>query len=130
VVTDADTGETLQRFPLKACGYAVAYRPDDRKLAIAEGSDILILDAATGAILKRLEGHSGQVYALAWHPDGTCLASGGRDRVIRIWEPDTGARLIDLRGHTDYVRDLDWSPDGKTLASASGDNTVRLWRSE
>jgi WD40 repeat protein len=130
VVVDADTGKTLQRFPLKGYGFAVAYSPDDRWLAVVEGSDILILDARTGDIANRLEGHAGEVFSLAWNPDGTRLASGGRDRVIRIWDPRTGARLLDLRGHTDYVKDLDWSPDGKTLASASGDNTARLWRSE
>jgi WD40 repeat protein len=67
------------------------------------------------------------VYSVAFHPDGTILASGGNDNTIRLWDLARGVERIELRGHGNYVHGLSFSVDGATLASASGDNTVRLW---
>ncbi len=72
-------------------------------------------------------GHTDAVFAAVFHPDGTRIATGGRDRAIRIWDTATGDELVRLAGHTDYVFTLAFSPDGATLLSGSGDGTVRLW---
>jgi WD40 repeat protein len=64
------------------------------------------------------------------HPDGTRIASAGRDGVIWLWDADAETDVTRLQGHTNYVWSLEFSPDGKTLASGSGDGTVRLWDTE
>lgn len=74
-----------------------------------------------------LKGHSDVVYGVAFHPDGTRLASAARDGVICLWDVARGEELVRLRGHTEFVWSLAFSPDGTTLASGSGDATVRLW---
>ena len=66
-------------------------------------------------------------HCVALHPDGTRLATGGRDKTIRIWDIQTHEQVLILRGHTEYVSDVEFSPDGSMLASASGDRTVRIW---
>jgi hypothetical protein len=66
------------------------------------------------------------VVAAVFHPDGTRIASGGRDRLLRRWDAATGEELVRLPGHSDYVYSLAFSPDGKTLVSSSGDATLRL----
>ena len=74
-----------------------------------------------------LRGHTDEVFAAAFHPDGSRLATAGRDRAVWLWDLATGEEVARLPGHTSYVWSLAFSPDGNTLASGSGDFTVRLW---
>ena len=70
------------------------------------------------------------VFAAVFHPDGSRIASGGSDRLVRLWDAATGEELVRLPGHSDYVYSLAFSPAGKTLVSGSGDTTLRLWDTE
>src|SRR5262249_17519621 len=58
--------------------------------------------------------------AVAWSPDGKWIASGGQDRVVRLWDAATGQQVRALPGHARTVSALAFSGDGKRLASASG----------
>jgi WD40 repeat protein len=74
-----------------------------------------------------LQGHSSEVWSVAFSPDGQTLASGSGDQTIRLWDVQTGEALATLTGHTGWVSAVAFSPDGQTLVSNSVDETVRLW---
>jgi WD40 repeat protein len=119
---------------------SAAFSPDSRLLATCSVDrtvrvwrvDPLTLSSPPGGEgrvrgCQVLQGHTDEVFAVAFHPDGTRLATAGRDRAIWLWDLERGEVVARLPGHTSYVWSLAFSPDGTTLASGSGDFTVRLW---
>jgi hypothetical protein len=92
----------------------------------SEDQTVRLWQIDTGAC-RVLRGHIDDVFAAAFHPDGTRLATAGRDRAVWLWDLATGQAVARLQGHTGYVWSLAFSPDGESLVSGSGDFTLRLW---
>ncbi|MEB3826305.1 AAA-like domain-containing protein [Phormidium sp. CCY1219] len=74
-----------------------------------------------------LAGHGGEVFRIAFSPDGTSIASASNDRTARIWRKD-GSLVATLTGHTAGVVGIAFSPDGNTIATGSNDGTIKLWQ--
>jgi WD40 repeat protein len=64
--------------------------PDDRYLVSAASSDttLQLWDAATGNLIRLLEGHSGFVTMVTWSPDAQFVVSASLDGSLRIWTAD------------------------------------------
>lgn len=103
----------------------------DETLAVGCGhTSLMLLNWNGEAGSAQFEGHKGAVFALIKLQDGTptregTLASGGVDKVIRLWRRD-GRCYQTLKGHTDVIRDITELKGGK-LASASSDKTIKIW---
>jgi WD40 repeat protein len=146
VLRDARTHQEVARFRgHEAPINSAVFSPDSRRLATCgEDRIIRVWDVAPLTLpsppgeggegrvrgCQVLRGHTDEVFALAFHPDGTRLASGGRDRAVWLWDLARGEEVARLPGHTSYVWSVNFSRDGKTLVSGSGDFTVRLWDTE
>jgi len=109
-----------------------------------ESPDVLALGSRDGAvhILDLVHGKIQctfttltPVYALAWSPEGSYIATPGAEHTVEIWTVATGAKRLSYYGHqagvyrrvTAHVQALAWSPDGKWMVSASSDGTMQLW---
>jgi WD40 repeat protein len=51
-----------------------------------EDATIRLWLVATGREIATLKGHDNYVHAVAFAPDGKTLASGSRDKTIKIWD--------------------------------------------
>src|SRR5579872_945815 len=66
----------------------------------------------------------------AFSPDGKLALTGGKDRLVRLWDMDTGRCVRVFAGHEDKVWSVEWSADQRYAISGSSDRTVRLWEVE
>ena len=71
--------------------------------------------------------HGGGIWAVADAPDGKLCATGGEDRMIRLWDIAKGTEVRKIATHGAVA--LSWSPDGKMLASAPGGGVLPSIRS-
>ncbi len=109
-------------------------RPSTSPLVNAAIAPAKYVKAAAPAftLLQMYCGHSREVYAVSWSPDGKLIASGGRDESVQVWDATSGKQVLNYPGHSHWigkglVQAVMWSPDGKHIASGSWDKTVRVW---
>jgi WD40 repeat protein len=74
-----------------------------------------------------LTGHKDVIYDLVFSPDSKTLATGGYDRLIKLWDVASGKELRTLKDHSDTVYGLAFDPDGKLLASGAADRAVKVY---
>src|SRR5262249_52818544 len=106
----------------------VSFTPDARRVAISRGGQVRFWDVESGELRTTCGSvEDSPILCGAFEPCGNLLATGSKDRVIRLWDLEARTVRHRLVNHQDHVTALAFTPDGKTLASGSRDRTVRLW---
>ncbi|KAK3821805.1 MAG: LOW QUALITY PROTEIN: quinon protein alcohol dehydrogenase-like superfamily [Benniella sp.] len=117
--------------------YCIVYSPE------GAGSPLLALEELFGSGIQRLGdavGSCGAIHhgtmSVTYSPDRSLLATGSKDRTVRLWNVDVICSKESMARHWNVgvvaswrvIRDgVAFSPQGDRLASASGDGTVRFW---
>jgi WD40 repeat protein len=118
-------------------GYAsAAISPDWKIVAIGGGDyfrlhpgDISLINAQSGQLLVRLQGHRMPVTGLFFMPDGNTLVSTSVDMTVRLWDVATGTqtRVLEV---TSPVGRTTLHPDSGRFSLSCFDGTVRIWETE
>ncbi len=73
-----------------------------RVAVVCKDRRLLLWDPRAGDVAEA-SGHSDDIRAIAFSPDGTLLATGSVDRTARLWDAATGAPFAVLDGHSNGV---------------------------
>ena len=130
-IWDPKTGALLKEIP-KADGKMGAFSPDGRLAADVDrfNDTIRIIDIETDSTIHALIGHTKEITAVAFSPDGKTLVSSSNDATVLLWNVKTGARLHMPAAHTGAIYSAAYSPDGRAIVTAAGDKTARIWNAE
>jgi len=96
----------------------------DRVVAASYDQFLYVWDAATGALVRKLEG-SGPLFAVRTSPDGSItIGVGGMSPTI--WNRTTDVPIGQLEGHTDLVEEGEFLSD-QLFVSRAGNHNVLVW---
>jgi WD40 repeat protein len=65
--------------------------------------------------------------AIALNGQGSYVAAGGSDGVVRVWKASDGSSMTNLAGHRGPVFSVAFDESGQYLASVGRDRTLRIW---
>jgi len=108
----------------------VAFSPDGRMLAVAEGAETAVWNLADRRKLYtvNVDDGYGASKALAFSPDGRSLATGGGNGIVKLWDAYSGRFLrrstITIQCQLNL---LQFSPDGRSLLASACDGAARLF---
>ena len=112
---------------------ALAFDAGGRLASADSRGAVQLWDSAAGSPLESDCGHADEaaVYALAFDPQGSRLASAGMSDVIRICAPGSAEKTFALdrgeHGDSSPIRAVAFSIDGERLASGGRDPSVVVW---
>lgn len=102
----------------------------DKEAVFIGTSDAKILELKTENYSQKNAwvAHENSVFALARHPNGAYLVSGGRDAHLNIWQSRTPYDLVEsIPAHNFTINDIHFENSGEYFLTASRDKTLKVW---
>lgn len=123
-----ETGEKSVVGSLATWISAILPGPSDRLYAADYQGHVKAWDLKESKELWAIESaHPGWLKAMALSPDGSLLATGARDGIVRLWATADGKLVRELKGHAKDVYSAAFHPDGKSLATGDYDGKILHW---
>ncbi|XP_029174304.1 F-box-like/WD repeat-containing protein ebi isoform X5 [Nylanderia fulva] len=136
IIWDVESKKCIQQFSFHCDVLDVDWQTNTSFASCSTDQCIHVCKLTVDKPIKSFQGHTSEVNAVKWDPQGNLLASCSDDMSLKIWSMKQDTWVHDLQAHSKEVYTIKWSPTGPgthnpninlTLASASFDCTVRLW---
>jgi WD40 repeat protein len=127
---NSNTGTRIQKASISISGAAAfAVSPNRHSIAVLHYSDPpQIIDVTTHHVMTLAVKSNAGLEALAFSADGTELAIGLRDGLVKIYDSQTGIELPELVGGLrGKISSISFSPDGRSLAISSEYKALKIW---
>ena len=110
-------------------GSYVAFSPDGTQLVLCCGSEIMVQDFDSGAILAKSHIPNSTARACCCSPDGRLVAVANENGNVHIWDiTGSDPHLVEtLIGHTDGIFSLVFSSPS-CLVTSSWDRSAKFWQ--
>jgi WD40 repeat protein len=115
------------RLPQKEPAHWPTQSPDGRLVALPCGKTVVLYDAATGAVVHILKGHTAQTHVGDFSADGKRFACGATNGAIWVWDVDTGEKIRPFHDGANDVWGTIFSPDGKSIVTGAAQGAVKVW---
>ncbi len=132
VLLDAKNGDRKARLVgMSPRINSVKFSPDGKRIAAVGGTpavrgELQVWQVDTSELLLSRPITFDTLHGASWSPDGSKVAFGGADNVVRAVDSTTGERVLFQGAHSDWVRDTAFTADGKHLISVAQDMTCKL----
>ncbi len=110
--------------------FSVAFSPSGTTVAAGLGNGVIRIwtVGAGAAAYTDFVGHEKAVTTLSYSSDWSMLASGSKDKTIRLWQVSSASTIRSIPSDGGEVLSVAYSPDGQTIAAGLNDDTLRFWR--
>ena len=132
LLMDAESGEIKNRLiGLSPRINSVQFSPDGSRIAALGGTpgqrgELQIWNAADGKLeLSQMMTYD-TLTGGSWSPDGSKIAFGATDNVVRAVDSTSGEQVLFQGAHEDWVRDTAFTPDGTHVISVARDMSCKL----
>jgi WD40 repeat protein len=101
--------------------------PDGQLIGTVFADTLIVYDAASGDIVFEKQIPDAGFTALAFSPDGSKLAAGGSDHIVRIMDGRAGNVLQEINTEEGNVRAVAFDPRGNAVAVAGLDGVITIF---
>ncbi|MDG2221479.1 MAG: DUF1549 domain-containing protein [Rubripirellula sp.] len=132
LLLDAKTGERKSRLiGMSPRINTVRFGPGGKRLAAVGGTpgvrgELQIWDLESNELTLSRSVTYDTLCGASWSPDGSKLAFGATDNVVRAISTESGEQVLYQGAHNDWVRDTTFTPDGKHVISIARDMSCKL----
>jgi WD40 repeat protein len=134
-IWDVESGKTLQKltkgFRPHLVPRSVRFAPDGKALITGGGAQVRLWDVATGNEIRAMTQGQDKPYSFLVAPnaEGSWIASGTGEGLVKIWDAGSGQLLSTLEGKVENgIEALAVSGDARWIAAGGDDNAVKVWR--
>ena len=106
----------------------ILYHPDESQLLTC-GSDrkLSYWDTTDCTAIRVIEGSTEEICSIDIEKEGKLFASGGVDRLVKVWLYDEGEVVASGAGHAGTITKVRISPDNKYLLSVGAEGAIFIW---